>query len=54
MKCDKCGKGIDTIDKDSKAYVPACEVRMEHFEGDVFIPDEDMGHYCSACLSERT
>jgi len=52
MKCDKCGKEIDTIDEDSKAYVPAYEVRMGHFEDGVFMADEDVGHYCSECLSK--
>ena len=52
MKCDKCGKRIDTIEEGTKAYIPAYQVRMGHFENGCFVPDEDVGHYCSKCLSK--
>ena len=57
----KCGKEIDTIYEEDGTYIPAYQVRMGHFlytrlyEGflcEDFEPDEDVGYFCSECLSK--
>jgi len=47
MKCSKCSQDIGTEGK------PAYQVRMGYVEDDgiTFLPEEDVGYYCSECLS---
>ena len=46
MVCKSCGKEI------GKPYLPAYQVRVGYVEDDgvTFIPDEDIGYFCSECL----
>lgn len=47
MVCNKCGKEIGT--EGEMAY----EVRIGYAdENETFIPEEDVGYYCSDCLKE--
>jgi len=46
MKCDKCGKPIGA--EEEAAY----QVRAGHADDDDdFVPDEDVGYYCTDCLA---
>ena len=61
MNCDKCGLQMDMDTTD-----PVYQVRVGHIGTrvsdvpdvsappleEVFEPDEDVGHYCSECLSK--
>jgi len=58
MNCDNCGKEIGFVSETD--HEPAYQVRVgyfspEHLADQVygeFIPDEDIGYYCSECLSK--
>ena len=55
MKCSKCGKKMDTKDKETKTYIPAYQVRKVHFsigEYSDIESDKHVGYYCSECLSK--
>ena len=53
MVCSKCKKKIGTPDLPPQ-YQQAFQVRVGYKEDDgvTFIPDEDVGYYCSDCLSK--
>ena len=61
MECKECGKELDIIDPKTKAYIAIYQVRMGHLSHheypvgqlyEEFEPDEDVGYYCSDCLSK--
>ena len=53
MKCDRCKKEIGKTEP-TGAWEEAFQVRVGYIEEDgiTFQPDEDVGYYCSKCLSE--
>lgn len=53
MQCNKCGKEIGRPEC-PPPYQQAFQVRVGYVEDDeiTFIPDEDVGYFCSECLSE--
>ena len=53
MVCDKCKKEIGTSTCPPQ-YQQAFQVRVGSIEDDgtTFLPDEDVGYYCSDCLKE--
>lgn len=54
MECSTCGKKIGDIDEETGGVNPAYQVRRGSVEEDgvTFLPEEDVGYYCSGCLSK--
>jgi len=52
MKCSKCGHEIGDLGE-LPEYRQVFQVRVGSLEEDkvTFLPDEDVGYYCSACLA---